>query len=508
MEETLNDAIDTYNTSTDVETQLPRWFIDTMRSQGTRNITVETWNQLCANVRKLASNGVAVDVLLKTLAEHASGLDEFTDSLNKTIATNASNINSNSKAIEDLTNAKLNRIEPAETPTADVKYVYAADADGKSLLIAAAKSAAEKDSLVLRSSTGRFTVFDPIDSAEPASKNYVDTKAIGKIEYNSSTGILKIMTVNGAVAYTIDFPVEKILKKAALSDDSDNFIFTFADESTIAVPITKLTNPVWISSVKDGGSTPPTTDAVKTYVDTKNTSLDKKVTDIQEDVALLKAASEGNLYKTKHILLKSSGGSAAYTFGNALTHGVWTQTSSWSYSLSLAFDCLNAIDRKNNKVGKTRNSLIFPGTESYYVYIPVKIYAGTTCKFLCDSYNGYGDEIYKYNFRDSSGNQIFTYNLEIGASCKIPDGITAETLVIMKRDPGKFPGESITVENLRLYVDTTSAYRYTYDTQLSSDGYPGTFMIYPSARLLTSSEGSIEEDVAFSYIEKLPEEGV
>ena len=69
MEETLNDAIDTYNTSTDVETQLPRWFIDTMRSQGTRNITVETWNQLCANVRKLASNGAAADEIIKAFGD-------------------------------------------------------------------------------------------------------------------------------------------------------------------------------------------------------------------------------------------------------------------------------------------------------------------------------------------------------------------------------------------------------------------------------------------------------
>ena len=454
MLDKLNDALAAYDIATGEVAAPPAWFIETMRSQGTRNITVETWNALCMNVRHLASDGAAVDALLKAFADLMSDAIQDIKSNTEAVSENAQAIADETTAREDADNAIDTKFEQMISQLSEV----------------------------------------------------VDTKAIGKVSFNSVTGFLHFSAIDGTRIYSTQLPVGKILKNVTLSDDSNSFVFTFADDSTIVVSITDLTNPVWVRNVKDGGSVPPTTDAVKSYIDTNNTSLNKKVTDVQDDIALLKTASEGTLYKTRHIHLEDDY-SASHIFGNALTHGVWNIHPSWSYSLYLAFDCLNAVDRKGKKVGITRNSLTFPSTENYYVYIPVNIPSGTNCKLLCDSYGAEVDEIYKYNFLDETGAQIFTYNVIVGVSSKIPDGKTAKTLVLIKRDPGVHPSSDVLVKNLRLYVDNSFAYRYKYDEHLMSDGYPESFTIYPSAQLNVSAEGH-DLTADFSYIEKLPEEGV
>lgn len=69
MENKLNDALTAYDAATGAIASPPEWFVETMRSQGTRNITVDTWNTLCTNVRRLASNGAAADELIKVFGD-------------------------------------------------------------------------------------------------------------------------------------------------------------------------------------------------------------------------------------------------------------------------------------------------------------------------------------------------------------------------------------------------------------------------------------------------------
>lgn len=69
MENKLKDALTAYNTATGAIASPPEWFVETMRSQGTRNITIDTWNALCTNVRRLAANGAAADELIKVFGD-------------------------------------------------------------------------------------------------------------------------------------------------------------------------------------------------------------------------------------------------------------------------------------------------------------------------------------------------------------------------------------------------------------------------------------------------------
>ena len=196
----------------------------------------------------------------------------------------------------------------------------------------------------------------------------------------------------------------------------------------------------------------------------------------------------------------------SYQVGNALNYGVWESTPTWSCNLTLPFDCLNATDRSGNKLEGTLNSVVFKKGSDYYLKIPVKIEGGSTCVVYCDGINAYNERITRYNFLDDSGKAFFENLPAIGGSCSIPTDKVPKYLLLYKENASQALQQDLNIENIRLYTNDP-IFGYTYDTMDQETGFSSPFVLYPGTIVSVSMEGS-PVDCAFSYVEKLPREGI
>lgn len=76
----LDKALESYDSSLNSSNNVPAWFLDTMRTYATRNITLELWNTLSQNVKKIASDSKTQDTLLRALVNAIHALDDKTAS--------------------------------------------------------------------------------------------------------------------------------------------------------------------------------------------------------------------------------------------------------------------------------------------------------------------------------------------------------------------------------------------------------------------------------------------
>lgn len=71
----LDKDLESYNSNLNSSNNVPAWFLDTMRTHATRNITLELWNTLSQNVKKIASDSKTQDTLLRALVNAIHALD-------------------------------------------------------------------------------------------------------------------------------------------------------------------------------------------------------------------------------------------------------------------------------------------------------------------------------------------------------------------------------------------------------------------------------------------------
>lgn len=228
MIDKLNDALAAYDTATGAVTAPPEWFVETMRSQGTRNITVETWNALCMNVRRLASNGVATDTLLKIFGElFNSEITEREKADTDIIAAlnNLTNTLNNEMAVREEADAK--KLDKKEPPNVLAHAYMVGRIDGDDLYYAEGANPVLRPgtpyqkpySIVIRDKDGMFTVSNnPTSNGQPTSKLYVDTsvalvkqrvddtvRKLSSLEYASTGIIYNNVTLSGtAQSFQVD----------------------------------------------------------------------------------------------------------------------------------------------------------------------------------------------------------------------------------------------------------------------------------------------------------------
>ena len=121
MLENLEKDFETYDKLATSADNVPPWFADVTRTLGTRNITVELWNTLCQNIRKLASDCNTQDEFIRVLSTYLSSV---IDSVNN----NTFAIKTEAQERKNADAKKLDVIEPANKTA----YVYGVGTLGSS----------------------------------------------------------------------------------------------------------------------------------------------------------------------------------------------------------------------------------------------------------------------------------------------------------------------------------------------------------------------------------------
>lgn len=278
LEKAFQEFLFTYNKELGESFEIPMWFKDVMRTSGTRNITLETWNSLCANVRKLAANDNAVadllenfkNLLKRAMVEIDSEIASATASAEdakahaKTAAEEANNAAEAAKtAAEEALDTKVTKV--AADPDSNTYKIYCSHTSRK--YVSAVSEPIIHNSLPIRDDNGTFLIGDPVDDYNPVNKHYADGRYITGALYNTATGVLQLHYGNYSTAVKIDLPVERILEDATLSDDGRtlhlNFRAAEGDKpKTVDVDIHKLVDRAWCDTVNDA-EFPPTSKAVK-----------------------------------------------------------------------------------------------------------------------------------------------------------------------------------------------------------------------------------------------------
>jgi hypothetical protein len=341
--------------------------------------------------------------------------------------------------------------------------------------------------------------------------------AISTVVYDPETGKIQFKTIDDSAVQEFDLIQMSMLSNVELINENDiQFTFRLADDSskTVTFSLDTILSSSWTVEISDKLdemklSVPPTTKAVIDYAVSKieGKSIQNDVNSLRKQVDILTMVSENKLYKQTQVDLVSNEHSAEIQVGNALPTGIWTGLPSWSYSVYLNFDCLNAVHQNGIKVESTLNSFVFPRGTAWYVKIPVNILGGSSCRVYCDGINSAGEHVSKYNFFDENDALIFSSNIRTGEVSTIPSNLSAKFLVLYK-DASSTPLQfDLEVKNLRVYATNSRAQREICSANVRDEVYPNVFTLLPSAVVSTSEEG-ISTDCSFEYIEKLPREGV
>ena len=208
MSENLEKDFETYDKLATSADNVPPWFADVTRTLGTRNITVELWNTLCQNVRKLASDCNTQDEFIRVLNTYLSSAIDSVN--NNTLA-----INTEIQERKDADAKKLDIIEP-DDKAARVYSIGALsinDTYGNLDNIPYLRKAtvgADAWSLAVRDANGELRATNQPNSASSAiSSVYVSTKItpivknleeitrrVDSIEYASMGNIYENITLN------------------------------------------------------------------------------------------------------------------------------------------------------------------------------------------------------------------------------------------------------------------------------------------------------------------------
>ena len=109
-------------------------------------------------------------------------------------------------------------------------------------------------------------MFDEIGPLESAIDFDIKPNALKYAGYDETTGILKFSTLDDKITYTIDLPIESIVTNIEFDAESEEVVFTLHGGVSRRIPAANLLNPAWVKDVSEGGSVPPTAEAVQNYV--------------------------------------------------------------------------------------------------------------------------------------------------------------------------------------------------------------------------------------------------
>lgn len=424
---------------------------------------------------------------------------------------------------------------------ADIKAAFfKALTDGDASLLSELKRVIEEANAALSTeATARTNADNDINTAlggeataREDADNDIKKDAVGLPNYDEKTGVITFKTLNESKSKVINLPLERLLDKAELIEGGTKLKLTFRGEQDgdekvepIVIDVSNLVNPAWLSEITEE-DIPPTSKAVKMYVDTLRTDTNNAIaTEKNSRLALatrvVKAEAEIDLLKSAQFSVTD----VQYDYdrytaqvGNAFSTAVWEIMPSWSFSVSLYFDCLKAtLNKSTDYLQATYNSVVFPKGATYFVKIPVDILGGSICSVYCDSENGYGEFIQKYNFFDENGNYALSASKFIGETCTIPEDKRAKFLLLYKKAPQTPLLEDMAISNIRVYANNANSVCtvYTQTRDEHEDGYDNDyydhkeFTVYPSAVVKVSWELSTYDVAAnFKYLQKLPREGL
>lgn len=107
--------------------------------------------------------------------------------------------------------------------------------------------------------------------------SYVRGHAIGMLDYDKNTGIIRYSTLDGTQNGSIDLPVESIIKSGYFDDATEELVLVLTSGDEIRIPASGLLNPVWVTDVSQGGDQPPTATAVLNALNKLNSDLSREI---------------------------------------------------------------------------------------------------------------------------------------------------------------------------------------------------------------------------------------
>lgn len=271
----------------DFKNNIPNWFNVQTKSQGSRNITIEAWNDVVRALGRLASGDNTSYEMLKDVI---SVLNDLRVKLDGKLD------------LKPFTNSDAGKFV-AIGPDGSLTAVYppSGGGGGGGIVI-------ETDPTVptwaKQPNKPTYTASE-VGAASADALIALRNSAVGVPTYNTDTGVMTFKTLDGNTTKTIDLPVESILEGVELSEDGKTFIFTFRGDEPIRLelPAGNITLPTWVTDVESASGEqlllPPNTEAVRNFIVSKlSEKLDKKPFTAAESGKNVTVGSDGSLVAT------------------------------------------------------------------------------------------------------------------------------------------------------------------------------------------------------------------
>lgn len=363
IKNTLEDSAEAYDRNVDAANNLPVWFSDVSRTQGTRNITVELWNTLCQNIAKLASDSTSQNEYIKAVT--SALIDTITNvaSITQTLIQFSQSVNEHNP----------------------VQYV-SFNATDRTLTL----RPLEGDNVVLN-----FNITSTIVDSEIIAPKLPTAAAVVKYFDTVSKPFFKIPSVPNLIIprYVCGIKSstrEQFLIPANASTTADALICRDSQGMFHVKTPTADTHPVSLGYFKNKS----------------NNSLLTEFENLQTSIAMLEYSATGNLYETVSI----SGNATRVQVKNALPYGLLEIPEGYSVQGGMVYDLRNAKAGSGGTYDTTfvsENSITLPKNSMYLVYIPVSIPEGFKVTVSYEGSNAAGDRVQKFGlFSGMSGSNV------------------------------------------------------------------------------------------------------
>lgn len=247
------------------------------------------------------------------------------------------------------------------------------------------------------------------------------------IAYNNSTGVLYLKNSEGEVIGEADLPTERILDTAAYSNGY--LVLTFTNGDTVSLPLEDLILPTWTTNINTTDASakiiPPTTQAVKEYVDTTAANV-------------LKNTVSGRAVLTENISANDS---------NILISSIPAIPGIAVFARNIlnAQSASPATASTGSVIYNSPGNITWTAGSAYYVKIPVHIPSGCVVSFsikYAPNGNNSGDAMGRVRFSTSNLNEYVYSPTQTGATSGtfvVPDGKTVEYMQITKYSGASTP---------------------------------------------------------------------
>lgn len=257
LQNELDNIKDAYESNIGSKTNVPSWCNVQEKTQGSRNITIDTWNSIIVVLKKLASDANSDVTVVKEILN-----------ILKTIDADKASI----EYVDSEINTRVEQYSRQDGDTAEYVYVSSKDEPSKVYRISSLTPA---NSVPIRDADGCVTTRDPTIAFHAVNLKYLNNNygsTFNNVTYDSENHILEFKAVNDT-SVKIDLPIETLVRKGEFIEDTQTVRLYFeaggAEDVYIDIPISKVL-PVWISSLESlsekDKSIPPTSGAVQEYV--------------------------------------------------------------------------------------------------------------------------------------------------------------------------------------------------------------------------------------------------